>query len=75
MEYKNVKILVLISVVCGIIITISMWAYASGYYIAGDVSKGVGYYLMFSATVIIIESLALFILCPILYLRLRNKGK
>jgi len=74
MEYKKIKILVVISIVFGAIISISMGGYANLYYIEGNLPKGTSYFLMFTLVVIIIESLALFVLCPVLYLRLINKG-
>ena len=51
-----------------------MGSYANIYYIEGDLPKGTSYFLMFTSFVIIFETLVLFVLCPILYLRLLNKG-
>lgn len=68
MEYKNIKILVVISIIIGLIISISMGGYANLYYIEGNLPKGTSYFLMFTSAVIIIESLSLFIILPTLYL-------
>ena len=74
MDFKNKKVLVVISIIFGVIISISMGGYVNLYFIEGNLPKGTSYFLMFTSAVIIIESLALFVVCPILYLRLINKG-
>jgi len=75
MEYKKIKRLAIISIIFGLIISIIMGGYANIYFMEGNLLAGASYFLMFTSGVIIIESLALFVLCPVLYLRLRNKGK
>lgn len=74
MEYKQIKLLVIFSIIIGFIFSIAIGFYANIYIIAGDLGKGTSYFLMFTSAVIIIESLALFVVYPILYLRLINKG-
>jgi len=73
MEYEKIKILAIISIIFGLIISIIMGGYANIYYIAGNLLSGAAYFLMFTSFIIIIESLALFVLYPVLYLRLRKK--
>ena len=73
MEYKKIKLLAIISIIFGLIISISMGGYANIYVIMGNLLAGARYFLTFTSAVIVIESLALFVLCPVLYLRLRKK--
>lgn len=75
MDYKKTKILVIISIIVGVIISISMGGYANLYYIHGDLPKGTSYFLMFTSFIIIIETITLFIVIPTLYLRYINKIK
>ncbi len=74
MEYKNKKILVIVSIIFGFIVSISMMGYVNIYYIAGDLGGGSAYYLMFTSFVIVIETFLLFIVIPILYLKHLNKN-
>lgn len=73
MDKKNIKILIVISIIFGVIISISMGGYVNLYYIEGNLGKGTAYFMMFTSVIIIAETIALFILCPILYWKLINK--
>ena len=73
MEYKQIKLLVIFSIIIGFIFSIAIGFYANIYIIAGDLGKGTSYFLTFTSTIIVIESFALFIIYPILFLRLKRK--
>lgn len=73
MEYKQIKLLVIFSIIIGFIFLITIGSYVNIYIIYGDLGKGTNYYLIFSSTIIAIESFALFIIYPILFLRLKRK--
>ena len=72
MEYRKIKQLVIFSIIIGCVISISFIGYSNIYLTVGDLAAGTAYFLMFITFVITIETIGLFIIWPILYLRLRN---